>query len=217
MYVYIEKIKHELKKSLPGMEVQYRMAPSVRINPVTLTRSVKAGVLILLYPVNQVLHTVFIKRAEYNGAHSGQISLPGGRFEVSDTSLMHTALRETREELGIDISEIELLGSLSVLPIPVSNFEVYPFIGFTKRLPVFKPDPEEVETIIQTGLSFLTDPAYVKHETMMHDDQLIEIPFYDVNGHHIWGATAMILSEFGEVLTRTGFPGNIGIPGNTED
>ena len=171
------------------------MAPNFRGEFYHDTKPVRAAVLFLLYPVNELIHTVFIKRNEYDGPHSAQVSLPGGAWENRDGSLENTALRETREELGIK-EDIEILGSLTKLHIPVSNFLVSPFVGYMDHSPVFRPDKSEVQYIIQTPLSELLDSRNIDSEIVSRNGQSMQVPFYGIGAEKIWGATAMILSEF---------------------
>ena len=170
------------------------MAPTFRGDPVSTGEAVEAAVMVLFYPSKGKTHLVFIKRNEYDGPHSAQVSFPGGAREAGDQSLEETALRETREELGIN-GKIEVLGTLSPLHIPVSNFMVYPFVGWMVEIPVFRPDPSEVQYVIEATLSDLLDPSNRDSETLYHHAQPIEAPFYLVGKEKIWGATAMMLSE----------------------
>jgi 8-oxo-dGTP pyrophosphatase MutT (NUDIX family) len=197
---WIATLKKELKKPLPGTAAQMLMAPSLR-RPANVPIPMRnSGVLLLLYPVNDRLFTVFMKRTEYGGPHSGQISFPGGKFEDGDRSLVETALRESREEIGISPDTIEVLGTLSPLHIPISNFRILPVVGFMPEKPVFTTDSHEVDYLIETALEVLLKPEIVKTKTMMFGDLSFEVPYYDIDGNHLWGATAMMLSEFLEVV-----------------
>jgi 8-oxo-dGTP pyrophosphatase MutT (NUDIX family) len=197
---WIATLKKELKKPLPGTNAQMLMAPSLR-RPANVPLPMRdSGVLLLFYPVNDRLFTVFMKRTEYGGPHSGQISFPGGKSEEEDRSLVETALRESREEIGISPDAIEVLGTLSPLHIPISNFRILPVIGFMPEKPVFTTDSHEVDYLIETALEVLLKPEIVKTKTMMFGDLSFEVPYYDIDGNHIWGATAMMLSEFLEVV-----------------
>ena len=189
-----------LHQKLPGEAAQLMMAPTFRGHISTAENPVQAAVLVLFYPSDGKMHLVFIKRNEYDGPHSAQVSFPGGAREASDLSLKETALREAREELGIN-GEIEVLGALTPLHIPVSNFMVYPFLGWMEDLPVFHPDPTEVQYVIEASLSTLLDPAKRDSETRFHHALPIEAPFYRVGEDKIWGATAMILSEVLQLAT----------------
>ena len=183
-----------LRQKLPGEKAQLQMAPTFRGELTSRGEAVQAAVLALLYPSKRKIHLVFIKRNEYDGPHSAQVSFPGGVREAGDHNLEETALRETREELGIS-GAIEVLGALSPLHIPVSNFMVYPFVGWMEECPVFYPDSSEVQYVIEAPLSDLLAPSNRGSEILYHHDQDIEAPFYRVGKEKIWGATAMMLSE----------------------
>lgn len=198
------KIQVQLSGQLPGPEAQRKMAPVARGSLNFKIPPQKAAVLILLFSQAGRLHTILIKRTEYEGPHSGQISLPGGKFEPEDYDLSATSVRETTEETGIRASEITLIGRLTTLEIPYSNFEVHPFVGYLERKTLFNPDPKEVEYLIEAELNILMDGRIIKTENINIGGNAFEIPYYDYKGHHIWGATAMMLAEFIEVLKMTG-------------
>lgn len=141
-----------------------------------------------------------MKRTLDNTPHSGQISFPGGRFEPGDNSLQDTALRETEEELGISSSEIEILGHLTPLQIHVSNMEVKPFIGVSYKKPLFKPNPREVDYLIEVKVKDLLNPGIIERKVEYIRGNKIEMPYYNIRDNHIWGATAMMLSEFLDIL-----------------
>ncbi|MBN2215617.1 MAG: CoA pyrophosphatase [Bacteroidales bacterium] len=200
----LKKIQIQLSGQLPGPEAQMKMAPVFRGDfSIQLPRQ-KAAVLVLLFSEADRLNTVLIKRTEYKGPHSGQISLPGGKSEPGDPDISATSLRETAEETGINVSEINMIGRLTTLEIHSSNFEVHPFVGYLENKPVFNPDPKEVDYLIETDLSVLMDEKIRKTKTITTGNYAVEVPYYDYKGNHIWGATAMILSEFIEVLKRAG-------------
>lgn len=152
--------------------------------------------MILLYPHNGDIYLPLMKRPVYQGAHSGQVSFPGGKFEPEDLDLKMTALRETEEEIGVKSSQVEVIGELSELFIIASNFKVFPTIGFVKERPVFIPDAVEVEHVLEVSLSHLQDLSKRGIEEMAFGDYTINSPYFDVDGHVVWGATAMMLSEF---------------------
>jgi 8-oxo-dGTP pyrophosphatase MutT (NUDIX family) len=161
-----------------------------------------SGVLILLYPVKNEWYIPFIQRPVYEGFHSGQISFPGGKAEESDKSLLHTALRETHEEIGISPPEVNIMGQLTPLYLPKSNFNVYPFAGWLESTPRFVPDPLEVAEIIEVSLNELLNPSCIKNFSYQAGDFTITAPYYDAGGKKIWGATAMILSEMIEIIRK---------------
>jgi 8-oxo-dGTP pyrophosphatase MutT (NUDIX family) len=189
-----------LKSPLPGKASQDKMAPAERSALSGTGKFQRGSVLILLYPHNEELFTVFIKRTIDNTPHSGQISFPGGRIEPGDTSLQETALRETEEETGVFASEVEIIGSLTPLYIEVSNVEVTPFVGACNKKPVFRADPREVDYLIEVKISELLNDDIIQYKTVISDKSELKAPVYNIGNHYIWGATAMILSEFLDLL-----------------
>lgn len=197
---FFENLKKELKKDLPGEKAQIKMAPDVRHQFESKNDIRTAGVLILLYPKKDKLHIAFIQRTEYNGPHSGQISFPGGKSEVTDQDIINTALRESNEEIGINPDKVNVLGQLTPLHIPVSNFIVYPIVGMYDTTPSFKADPHEVKEVISFTLRDLLNPANCTSKEFKYGDLSFIAPIYNPNNITIWGATAMILSEFLEII-----------------
>jgi len=207
----IDDIKKALTTPLPGIIGQMKMAPAPVKGKLsrwaTPPNYKEAGVLLLLYPhatngAGPQLHTVFMRRPEYVGAHSGQISFPGGQRE-SGESLQHTALREMMEEVGVLPETVTIVGQLSALYTPPSNFYIYPFVAFSQTRPIFKSNSREVAELIEVPLSLLVNPDVYKEEIWQFDQYgERKIPFFAVFGHKIWGATAMILSEFLTLLVQ---------------
>lgn len=193
------KLTASLLEKLPGEAAQLLMAPTARNRVKHSELKQFAAVVILLYPQNNETYTTFIKRPEYEGVHGGQIAFPGGKLEIKDANLEHTAIRECREELGIN-EDLEILGKLSPLFIPVSGFEVHPYVAYTNKKPIWVPDPEEVENVIEIPISYLLNPKNVIIEKWNLHGILADVPLYKINDQYkIWGATAMITSEFLEV------------------
>ncbi len=152
--------------------------------------------MVLLYPHKNDIYLPLMKRPIYEGAHSGQISFPGGKFERTDADLTETALRETEEEIGVDRSRVEVVGVLSELFIIASNFKVIPTVGFVNEKPDFIPDPHEVAGVLNVSLAHLNDPQNQGMEQMrFRNNIVINSPYYNVQGNVVWGATAMMLSE----------------------
>ena len=190
-----------MSRELPGEEAQLRMSPSFRGEFNEQEGPLEAAVLALFYPSQGSTCLVFTKRNEYDGPHSAQVSFPGGAWEPVDKTLEETAIRETREELGIK-ERIEILGTLTPLHVPVSNFMVYPYVGWMEKTPTFNPDPIEVQYVIEVALSTLLEPGNSKSEILKHHGQSMEVPFYKVGKEKIWGATAMILSEVLQLASK---------------
>jgi 8-oxo-dGTP pyrophosphatase MutT (NUDIX family) len=205
--LFIAKLKAELKLGLPGVDAHLRLAPEVRINDLKAGQfplhAVNSAVLIILYPCGERLFTVVILRNEYNGAHSGQISLPGGKREDSDIDFENTALREAQEEIGIKPAEMEILGQLSLFYVRPSNFIVYPFIAYSKQRPDFHPDSLEVQRIIEIDVFKEVSYEKIVNKTLsFKNNTKVEAPGFEVGNEFMWGATAMIFSELIQILNR---------------
>jgi len=175
---------------------QALMSPvSRRMSPPEGTQPREAGVLVLLYPEADGLHIVLTRRTDTLRGHSGQVSFPGGSRDPEDTSLTETALRETCEELGLCGDDIEIIGTLSTLYIPPSNFEVMPTVGALAVPPVFQPNRDEVAEVFTLPLIALLDDRLKESEMRQLQNVDMRVPFYRVRGHQVWGATAIMLSE----------------------
>ncbi len=194
----------ELRKPLPAEDVRLKMAPSSRRLSEFPAPDKLAAVMILMFPSQDEICICFIRRPEYEGVHSGQISFPGGMYEITDKDLEQTARRETTEETGIDGAGIIVLGKLTPLEVPVSHFLVHPYVGYIDHFPEFVPDPAEVSFMITVPLRDLMDPSIILKEKWNLMDESVLVPFYFIQDQRIWGATAMILSEFLEVISRAG-------------
>jgi len=207
---FINRLKRELALPLPGMEVQLQMTSNRRVREMMEFRkpgqAIKSSVLVLLFPGKEDAQPTFVVtlRPTYEGIHSGQISLPGGRFELTDENLMQTALRETDEEIGVDPAEVTIIGQLTELYIPPSNYLVQPYVGYTSGSPVFHPQPKEVEQIIEIPVRQLLDKQNVVEKEISVAGIQFSTPSFVIDGTTIWGATAMILNEFKEILRKTG-------------
>jgi 8-oxo-dGTP pyrophosphatase MutT (NUDIX family) len=205
----IDDVRRALRQPLPGKTAQMKMAPEGVNGELDRWEEVEhyreAGVLLLLYPhrtnSRSELHLALTRRTEYPGAHSGQISFPGGRRENGET-LEITALRETHEEVGVLPESLQIIRQLSPLYTPPSNFCIHPFVGFSATRPAFTLEPKEVAELIETPLSLLLNPATCKQEIWKFPTYgERRVSFFDVFGHKVWGATAMMLSEFLVLLT----------------
>jgi 8-oxo-dGTP pyrophosphatase MutT (NUDIX family) len=197
-------IEAALHKPLPGLKAQLRMAPrpgSLKM-PLPESKPRKSGVLILLFPSLEAgdLSLVLTRRTESVADHKGQISLPGGAVDPDDPSIAHTALREACEEVGVCSDDMRILGSLTPIYIPPSDFCVQPYVAYLSHSPQFLPQPEEVAEILEVPLPYLMDENNVVVEEWSFDDDVREVPFFNVYGHKVWGATAVVLSEFIYIL-----------------
>lgn len=200
---FVSCLKKEFLQSLPGIVAQKKMASSHRIETLNFPGHLsshtpdKAAVLLLLYPSDKHINTIIIKRARYNGPHSGQISFPGGKREKEDLSFEQTALREAFEETGIPPEKVKIIGPLTPLFIPASNSMVYPYTGIMDMKPKLTPDPHEVSEIIETNIHhFLTPGDAVGCMIVKTNRGPEEVPCFNIGKYHMWGATAMILNEY---------------------
>lgn len=206
-----DSFKQQLNKRflghLPGKAAQYKLAPLHRLaeneDDIAHHKPVESSVLLVLYPDKNSVFIPVILRNEYNGAHSGQISLPGGRKEKDDISDFSTALRETFEEIGLRTDSLSFSGKLTDLYIPRSNFLVHPFVAISDIKPQFNTDIKEVKELLIVKLSDLISPKAVIERKLSLGNTTITAPGFDVHGHFMWGATAMIFSEFIEIVKES--------------
>ena len=193
------------KAILGGLASQFRLAPKMIVqyseNKINASNPKKASVLALFYPDNeQKTRFLLTLRASYNGTHSAQISFPGGKSEKEDLDFMHTAKRETFEEVGVEMKDITIIRQFTDAYIPPSNFLVTPFMGVLNETPTFTTN-EEVEELIEVKLSDLLNESNITIKNMTTSYmKSIDIPCFKLNGYIVWGATAMMLSEIKDVL-----------------
>lgn len=196
----IQKIEKSLQNELPGRAAQFEMANISRTLDYVVPSDAKlAGVKLLLFPKQDKLHLSFIQRTSKNpnDPHSGQVSFPGGKLEPNDESLLACALRETEEEVGVLPSKIKVLGALTQLYIPVSNFNVYPFVGFLEEEPLFKLQESEVKSVITLPIDHFLNPENLDStDITVRNFTMKNVPYFKIETNKIWGATAMILNEF---------------------
>ena len=200
---FIDRLERKLKDPKPGLQAQLSMAPIPRLGQRVYTevedRCLKAGVMVLVYPRRGSSHLALIRRTRTVLHHRNEIGFPGGQMEPHEDTV-RAALRETDEELGIPPDRIQIIGSLTPLYIPPSNYCIYPAVGAAAEPLIFKPHPEEVAEVIELPLSHLLDSRHRRRETRTIRGRLVEVPFFSFHRHKIWGATAMVLAEFLAVL-----------------
>jgi 8-oxo-dGTP pyrophosphatase MutT (NUDIX family) len=188
--------------ALPGLQAQALLAPRPR-RPWPQPRSAAsrpAAALVLFYVRDGRPHLVLTLRAGDLSRHGGQVSFPGGAIEPGE-AIASAALREAAEEIGIDPSVVRIVGPLTPLHIPVSDFIVHPIVGVMDGTPVFRHAATEVERVLEVPFEDLLDPGRLHETSRMREDALVEVPYFDIDGHQIWGATAMMLAE---LLTMVG-------------
>lgn len=203
----VEKIQQELQQPLPSTSAQLKMANAFRKTQPDDPRKVQvASTLLLLYEKEGAWYFPLIQRTSSNpnDRHSGQIAFPGGKREEADLNLEMTAVREAEEEIGVSAKDITVLGRLTELYIPVSNFMVHPFVGYLPYVPSFVRQQSEVLEVLEIPLLDLKNPTNRKKKEIKLSQgiRLKDVPYFDIQEKTIWGATAMILSEFLEVSTE---------------
>jgi 8-oxo-dGTP pyrophosphatase MutT (NUDIX family) len=214
----LEDVRRALAARRAGRAAQERMMPRPRpgdrLPPIVEGQGQQAAVLFLLYRSGEGLHFFLTHRTETVGAHKGQVSLPGGAREEDET-LEQTALREAWEELGIDTANVEILGApLTPVYIPVSDYWVTAFVGYYRGdAPSTNAATEEVMQVIPTPLSALVDDTIIGEEEWELRGMRVSVPFFQIAGHKVWGATAMILAEFAAMLRDTLAKARAGRPG----
>lgn len=202
---FYQDLKSAISKSLPGKTAHLKMAPALRSEKYMSPNGSykKASVHLTVFEKDSEPHLIFIKRASVikEDKHSGQIGFPGGQVEESDKSLEDCALRETNEELGLNLSKIELLGPMTPIYVYVSNFMVYPFVGIYHGDPEYILQKSEVDYVIEAPISDFLDDSIIKtKDIQIRQGILKDVPFYDLQGETLWGATAMMTSEFISII-----------------
>ncbi|HLV93311.1 MAG TPA: CoA pyrophosphatase [Aequorivita sp.] len=204
-----KRIVKVTKMELPGETVQMKMAPAERLRElkeeIIQTKNAKqAGVMVLFYPtLEQQTNLILILRKTYKGVHSAQVGFPGGKIESVDNSIQDAALRETEEEVGVPRNDISVIKKLTEIYIPPSNFFVQPFLGITQNSPNFVPEEKEVESLIEVNLNDFMDNKCITSRIITTSYAVdLEVPAFKLNGHIVWGATAMMLNEVRELISK---------------
>jgi 8-oxo-dGTP pyrophosphatase MutT (NUDIX family) len=199
-------LRKSLAKTLPGIEAQMRFAPELLRNAwrngQLPAESRQAAALLLLYPHETGPAVALTVRASGLARHPGQISLPGGATDPGET-LAEAALREAAEEIGVDPASVRILGELTPVHVIVSGFTLHPVVGLTDRRPEFMAAPGEVQEVLEVSLDHLRDASRIRQGTRIREGVAVEYPYFDLLGHQVWGATAMVLGEFICLLADT--------------
>ncbi len=201
---FLIKLESRLKEEKPGLKAQLRLVPDPRpgdkVYQEVQDSCQRAGVLVLLYLLNNRWCVLLTQRTQRVLHHRSQISFPGGQQDPGE-DLRHTALRETFEEVGVPPQSLNILGELTPLFIPPSNFCIYPFVASAPKRPDFRPCAQEVAQVLEIPLGHLTDSRNLRQEKWELRGKEILVPFYGYQEHKIWGATAMVLSELLDIVT----------------
>lgn len=198
----VKLLEERLKEPLPGTSAHLitKVQSKIEFNfPKSSKDAKKASVLILLFPDSNNIHFFLTQRTLSVEHHKGQISLPGGTCEKNEKTI-NTALRETEEEIGVDKNEVEIIGELTPFFTPTSGFIVHPFIGWCNRRPKTNKQTDEVHTLFSASLSQLLNDQILELENWNLRGYEAKVPFYNFDGHKVWGVTAAILSEFKLIL-----------------
>lgn len=203
----LQLISERINGPLPAKEALKMMFPNIKAMPEKLPETVRlSAVMLLLYREEETWHLLAIRRTEDGHAHSGQIGFPGGRKEESDESMLQTALRETYEEIGIAADQIQVLGALSPVYVVVSNFNVFPFVGYLPDSVSFRLSPNEVQAVLKIPLNELfaqetkvltevVSPAFPEIRRKVNAYKVMDEVI-------IWGASAIMIAELELLLTR---------------
>jgi 8-oxo-dGTP pyrophosphatase MutT (NUDIX family) len=200
-----ELLRRRLAAPLPGLDAQMRMSPQPRLGAesgIDVNSLRPAAALLLIYPHEDAWHMPLTLRGSNLRHHTGQISLPGGRLDAGE-SVEQAALREAHEEIGVTPVDVDVLGRLTPLPVHVSGHLLHPVVGFAARRPDFNLHSHEVERLIEVPIAVLREPDRVLWEErtrILPPQGVMNVPYFDVLDARVWGATAMVLSEFVAVV-----------------
>ena len=196
------RLRAALASPLPGIDAQLRMAPRPRVgwDPHRIPEGLRDGAaLVLVYPKHDVPHVLLTVRGAELRKHTGQVSFPGGAVDPNE-SFETAALREASEEVGVAPAAVRVVGRLTPIHIPVSGYLLHPVVGVVDQRPSFRPAEWEVARLLEVPLALFDDPSIVKNQrqTRQRDGETVEVdvPYFEIDGEIVWGATAMILAEF---------------------
>lgn len=208
MNISKENLIQKLSQPLPGKKSHVKMATKARVEEFerlngNIQNAKKSAVMMLFFHDDNKLKVILIRRSFYVGIHAGQIAFPGGRFEEEDIDVRNTALREIEEEIGIDKDKIEVIGRLSDIYVPPSNFLISVFVGYLAEKPAFKPDEREVAEVIEVDMDSFFEPEVIRKKEFVvpSNNYSVKAPYYNVPKAEIWGASAMVMTELLDLLT----------------
>ena len=203
------QIVNVAKMELPGEQFHLKMAPIERLLELKrkardLDSAKKAAVLVLFYPSAQgETQLILILRKTYKGVHSAQVGFPRGKLEPEDANMQAAALREAEDEVGVPRDRPKVLKELTEIYIPPSNFFVQPYLAMVDHRPDFVKQDEEVEALIEVPLAELMNlDNRITQRLMTSYAVEIDVPAFQLQGHVVWGATAMMLNEVHEIVRR---------------
>lgn len=198
-----DHLRHRLSRPLPGRHAQLRLAPRPRHWPASDAVLRPAAALLLLYAHEGEWWLPLTVRVSGLRAHGGQVSLPGGRLDHPDETVAAAALREAYEEIGVAPADVDVLGALTPLPIAISGYLLHPVVGAAPQRPAFVLAPDEVDRVIEVPIARLLQPDTISWERRAlsgGSKGALDVPYFDIGGARVWGATAMVLAEFIAVL-----------------
>jgi 8-oxo-dGTP pyrophosphatase MutT (NUDIX family) len=207
-HTLITHVNHQL----PGEEAHLNMSPLGRKKSSEAkkeaSKMIPSGVaLILHFNSDNQLNLTFIQRQVYDGKHSGQIGFPGGKFESTDLDLKNTAIRETQEEIGLNLEEVHYIGKLTDVFIPVTTFHIEPHLFLYTETPEFIKDEREVAEIFNVPLSHLLEESNIRisDQILQNGIKVKNIPYFAFQDKQIWGATALMINELRHIFLRDDF------------
>ncbi|RYM34670.1 CoA pyrophosphatase [Brumimicrobium glaciale] len=208
MMLTIEEIRKQLTFRLPGEDAHIPMSPTGRGRSSEAIKQAinyrESAVALVIYEKHNELKVILTERSPYRGMHSGEVCLPGGKMEDFDEDLQQTAIRECIEEIGLKYEGFDLLGKLTPVFIPISNFSIQPYVFHYTEPPVFIKNSREVAEIFSFPIHQLFEKDIIKKTRIELTGRtaLDDIPYFDINNKVVWGATALILHEFKHIFIR---------------